>query len=1497
MKNERVSSKSLSVMVLALLLLLGVALASAPAARVDAQSAPRPTAEELPADSSKPGLEGGGPASPIPFSRPQRPVRDGALFTSAPNAPAIAVWYGAAQTFGDDGDPQKWVNILGNVSSVLPISSFTYSLNGGPAQPISRGPDDQRLAQTGDFNIELDYTDLQPGANTLAINATDSGGGATQATVTVNYQAGPNWTPGNYTYDWGTASEVDDLVQVVDGSWEVNAGGARPLVFDYDRILAIGDLSWRDYTVTVPITVASIDDSGFFAPSNGPGVGVMVRWQGHYKDPGDTSPLTGWRRLGALGWYRWTKPDPQQPDIVSGFQLLGHTGIKLEEDSRPLITGTTYIYKLKVQSNVDPTKPATYSFKVWEEGQPEPANYDFVKPGRTGEPPSGSVVLIAHHVDATFGDVTVELASVQPKPTLTVSTVGTGSGQVTVNPDKTGYRFGEDVVLTAQPDAGSVFQGWKGDLTSTDNPATISMFRSQKVSAFFADPTVEVPVSDDFSGCVLDNKVWEFVNPLADATLTMTGTQAQIAIPAGVIHDVWSTGITAPHILQVAQDEDFEIVTKIDSTLSKKTQIQGILIQQDDSTFMRYNVWNDGNVTKLQAYTFVGSNNTKRYEQTLALTAPTWLRVGRVGDDWTLAYSTDGTTWQPAVAYTFDMTVTGVGLFAGNAGQKPATTAQFDYFFNTASPIDPEDGGTVRTLDVNVVGLGDVTVDPDKESYVCGEEVTLTAAAAPGWSFIGWSGALSGSEQTKTLVMNKPETVTATFAPTSNYTLQVNIAGSGTVTKNPDLPSYGANQQVQLTAVPAVGWSFAGWSGDLSGTANPATVTMTKNTVITATFEQADKRSLTVTTVGLGSVTADPDKPGGYDNGEVVTLTAVPAPGWSFAGWSGDASGSATPIQVVMDADKSVTATFALNVHALTVNVNGNGAVTRAPDKPLYYNGEVVALTPVPAPGYVFVGWGGDLSGAANPAQLTMNGPKTVTATFVEAAQFKLNLSSSGNGTAAADPAKSTYSFGDVVTLSATPDLGYAFIGWSGSLIGLENPAVITITEDVTITAGFGLDNQYSLVANSAGNGTVSVTPVDDLYPAGYPVTLRALPELGYRFVGWSGDLAGNTNPTDVVMDANKVITATFELAPPVTLTTTVKPPGTGSITVEPLKGQYLAGEVVTLTAKPIAGYAFAGWQGGAAGNTNPLELTLEADTEVIAAFSNSPYPLSDDFNTCEIDFGWGWEDPTGAADYVATGLGARITVPDGEDYNISVDGNFAARLMQPAPNTDFHYEVKFESTPSQQYQMQGILLENTADDYFYVEYLHDGTTLRLFASTIRNGTSWKRANLPLTLDGDLYLQVRRRNDTWRIYYGTDGQNWTQAASFKYIMPVNKAGVFAGSDSRKAGGQPGFTAVVDYFFNLKAPILDEDAEPPVINLSVVGEGSVQKTPNKPIYECGESVSLLAKPAKDWTFDGWSGGLTGSNPQRTVIFTGPLNATATFSKGIPVLKVLLPMVIR
>jgi uncharacterized repeat protein (TIGR02543 family) len=116
---------------------------------------------------------------------------------------------------------------------------------------------------------------------------------------------------------------------------------------------------------------------------------------------------------------------------------------------------------------------------------------------------------------------------------------------------------------------------------------------------------------------------------------------------------------------------------------------------------------------------------------------------------------------------------------------------------------------------------------------------------------------------------------------------------------------------VTVTAVPAGGWQFDGWSGDLSGTTNPTTITMNSNKSITATFSQipVEQYTLTVNTVGQGSVTLNP--PGGvYNDGTVVTLTAVPSSGWQFDNWSGDLSGSANPTTITMNANKTVTANF-----------------------------------------------------------------------------------------------------------------------------------------------------------------------------------------------------------------------------------------------------------------------------------------------------------------------------------------------------------------------------------------------------------------------------------------------------------------------------------------------------------------------------------------------------------------------------------------------------------
>jgi predicted glutamine amidotransferase len=143
------------------------------------------------------------------------------------------------------------------------------------------------------------------------------------------------------------------------------------------------------------------------------------------------------------------------------------------------------------------------------------------------------------------------------------------------------------------------------------------------------------------------------------------------------------------------------------------------------------------------------------------------------------------------------------------------------------------------TLDVTIDGSGTVLKNPDSPEYYEGTDVTLTAVSDPGYAFEGWSGDYVGSENPLTITMDSDKEITAHFA-TESYTLLVNVIGDGSVSIDPDLPTYNYGDLVTLAATANAGWKFALWSGDLSGDANPATVIMTGNKVVTATFIPED---------------------------------------------------------------------------------------------------------------------------------------------------------------------------------------------------------------------------------------------------------------------------------------------------------------------------------------------------------------------------------------------------------------------------------------------------------------------------------------------------------------------------------------------------------------------------------------------------------------------------------------------------------------------------------
>jgi uncharacterized repeat protein (TIGR02543 family) len=164
-----------------------------------------------------------------------------------------------------------------------------------------------------------------------------------------------------------------------------------------------------------------------------------------------------------------------------------------------------------------------------------------------------------------------------------------------------------------------------------------------------------------------------------------------------------------------------------------------------------------------------------------------------------------------------------------------------------------------------------------------------------------------------------------------------------------------------------------------------------------------------------------------------------------------------------------------------------------------------------------------------------------------------------------------------------------------------NNPACFTIV-------GSEEKYEYSLTTTSdpPSGGTVSASPLPPYYYNNI-VTLTAVANPGYRFDHWSGDLTGNSNPTTITMDANKVVTAHFTQNV-YTLALIVDPIDGGIITASPAP-PYHYNDIVTLTAFANPGFVFDHWSGDLSGNTNPTTLIMNANKTVVASFISGNTP------------------------------------------------------------------------------------------------------------------------------------------------------------------------------------------------------------------------------------------------------------------------------------------------
>lgn len=208
------------------------------------------------------------------------------------------------------------------------------------------------------------------------------------------------------------------------------------------------------------------------------------------------------------------------------------------------------------------------------------------------------------------------------------------------------------------------------------------------------------------------------------------------------------------------------------------------------------------------------------------------------------------------------------------------------------------------------------------------------------------------------------------------------------------------------------------------------------------------------------------------------------------------------------------------------------GTITPPTDE--FEAGEIIEITAIPSEGWRFVDWEGDLDGPRNPYEYIIYESITAVARF-ERREYPLNISIEGEGTVqekiVQTKATEDYPTGTVVELTANPATGWRFIRWEGDLDGNENPQTVTIEGETSVTAVFER-REYPLEISIEGQGAVDEEVIqaakDNDYEFGSVIRLTANPAQGWFFSAWEGDITGNENPTDLLIDEEKSVTAVF---------------------------------------------------------------------------------------------------------------------------------------------------------------------------------------------------------------------------------------------------------------------------------------------------------------------------------------------------------------------------------
>jgi len=402
----------------------------------------------------------------------------------------------------------------------------------------------------------------------------------------------------------------------------------------------------------------------------------------------------------------------------------------------------------------------------------------------------------------------------------------------------------------------------------------------------------------------------------------------------------------------------------------------------------------------------------------------------------------------------------------------------------------------------------------------------------PGYEFAFWSPNVV--TPIDYVVMDGPQHVVANYEKIT-YQLHVESAQPAYGGVAPALTNFVFDDlPIPVSAIPSLGncqysYEFAGWFTDAALTTplldagnNPITdehfnfipyaLPFPQTDIfIYAKFVQIENEydiTATVSPAAAGTATITPVGP--YHCGDDLLFTTTPNPGYQFQHWTKDGVLfiDQPTFNWTVDDDADFVAVYEAIPYNVTATAQPGGTV--APAAQVKTIGQLVDVTATANTGYAFDGWiatGVTLANAmANPASFFQ--PANDVQLVAKFKKIDYNVTATANAGGSVAPAAQVRNYGDAVTVTATPNAGYSFNGWTATGVTLAdvnaNPASFTMpANDVSLVADFA-KIPYTVTASVLPTNGGTLTSLAPNYFVGDAVSITATAKPGFEFVNWT---------------------------------------------------------------------------------------------------------------------------------------------------------------------------------------------------------------------------------------------------------------------------------------------------------------------------------------------------------------------------------------------------------